>query len=75
MDFGMIIQVENIVEQTIVQKDLEENAIETQTIEPKNNTASFIVVNYTQPIENAVDFVRWNADKIVTFDQWRKGFF
>lgn len=75
MDFGMIIQVDNIVEQTIVQKDLEENEIETQTIEPKNNTGSFIVVNYTKPIENAVDFVRWNSDKVVTFDQWQKGFF
>lgn len=71
----MIIQVENIIERTIVQKILNENEIETQTIEPKNNTGSFIVVNYTQPIENAVDFVRWNADKVVTFDQWQKGFF
>tara|TARA_R100000697_G_C5373986_1_gene178150 strand:+ start:464 stop:679 length:216 start_codon:yes stop_codon:yes gene_type:complete len=71
----MIIQVENIIEQTIVQKSLNENEIKTQTIEPINNTASFIVVNYTKPIQNAVDFVRWNANKIVTFDQWRKGFF
>tara|TARA_Y100001938_G_scaffold81884_1_gene112889 strand:- start:96 stop:311 length:216 start_codon:yes stop_codon:yes gene_type:complete len=71
----MIIQVENIIEQTIVQKSLNENEIKTQTIEPINNTASFIVVNYTKPIQNAVDFVRWNADKIITFDQWRKGFF
>lgn len=75
MDFGMIIQVENIIEQNIVQTSLNENEIETQTIEPKNNTGSFIVVNYTQPIENAIDFVRWNADKVVTFDQWQKGFF
>lgn len=71
----MIIQVDNIVEQTIVQKDLEENEIQVQTIEPKNNTGSFIVVNYTKPIQNAVDFVRWNSDKVVTFDQWQKGFF
>lgn len=75
MDFGMIIQVDNNTEQTIVQKDLEENEIQVQTIEPKNNTASFIVVNYTKPIQNAVDFVRWNSDKVVSFDQWQKGFF
>ena len=71
----MIIQVENIIEQTIVKTHLEEHQIHVQTIEPKNNTSTFIVVNYTQPIQNAIDFVRWNADKVVTFDQWQKGFF
>ena len=71
----MIIQVDNIIEQTIVQTSLNENEIETQTIEPKNNTSTFIVVDYMKPIKNAVDFVRWNLDKVVTFDQWQKGFF
>ena len=75
MDFGMIIQVDNITEQTIVKRHLKDNEIQVQTIEPKNNTGSFLVVNYTKPIENAVDFVRWNSDKVVTFDQWQKGFF
>ena len=75
MDFGMIIQVDNITEQTIVKRHLKDNEIQVQTIEPKNNASTFIVVDYMKPIKNAVDFVRWNSDKVVTFDQWQKGFF